>query len=397
MTAIHIAGQQSTAGIFSGIAANRTRNLCFAAILQCDGFRSIGRSAFCEVVRRPLLPPLLDTLELLRRNDLQFGKYFQYAFTTSQHAGIGDIDENILNGGIVKRFTGAEVDEALLFERGGCLSSAVAVLVGQIKDTAHSGGLHGVDLNIKQLAVLFAHASLLHQLIAIGRVTATESTLHDDLPKPRLGTDRGFDTFAGRLPVTDVVQQLVHMVIKPLLTFLGTPDLNTVVDKPFHDEGRFVIAPAKAVKHENKKDVKDVQCRLALDLLYSVALLGRHFEAGDTFFGKLPNNVPAHLCGKLMTPLFLHGDVVFFDLLQCGNTVQAANSFAQSHAPLRLERPNVAVFQNRSDGGHGIISRKRRESEMHMESIYLQRYHVFRSSHSLFLLLQYPIHWGNVQ
>lgn len=98
-----------------------------------------------------------------------------------------------------------------------------------------------------------------------------------------------------------------------------------------------------------------------------------------------------------MAPLFLHGDVVFFDLLQCGNTVQAANSFAQSHAPLRLERPNVAVFQNRSDGGHSIISRKRRESEMHMESIYLQRYHVFRSGHSLFLLLQYPIHWGNVQ
>ena len=98
-----------------------------------------------------------------------------------------------------------------------------------------------------------------------------------------------------------------------------------------------------------------------------------------------------------MASLLLHGDVILFDLLQRGNAVQAANSFAQSHAPLRLKRPNVTVFQNRSDGGHGIISRKRRESEIHMESIYLQRYHVFRSSHSLFLLLQYPIHWGNVQ
>ena len=188
------------------------------------------------------------------------------------------------------------------------------------------------------------------------------------------------------------------MVIKPLLAFLGTPDLNTVVNKPFHNEGCFVIAPAKAVKHENKKDVKGVQCRLALDLLYGIALLGGDLEAGHAFLRKLANNVPTHLRGELMAPLFLHGDVVFFDLLQRGNTVQAANSFAQSHAPLRLERPNVAVFQNRSDGGRGIISRKRRESEMHMESIYLQRYHVFRSGHSLFLLLlQYPIHWGNVQ
>ena len=73
------------------------------------------------------------------------------------------------------------------------------------------------------------------------------------------------------------------MVIKPLLAFLGTPDLNTVVDKPFHNEGCFVIAPAKAVKHENKKDVKGVQCRLALDLLYGIALLGGDLEAGHAF------------------------------------------------------------------------------------------------------------------
>ena len=142
MTAIHIAGQQSTAGIFSGITAKRAGNLCFAAILQRDGFRSIGRSAFCEVVRRPLLPPLLDTLELLRRNDLQFGKYFRYAFTASQHAGIGDIDEDILNGGIVKRLTGAEVDEAFLFERGRGFPPTIAVLIRQLENTPDSDSLH---------------------------------------------------------------------------------------------------------------------------------------------------------------------------------------------------------------------------------------------------------------
>ena len=381
MTAIHIAGQQSTAGIHSGITAKRAGNPCFAAILQRNCLCAVGSGTLSQIVRRSLLPAFLHTLELLRRNDLQFGKYFRYAFTASQHAGIGDVDENILNGGIVKRLTGAEVDEALLLECGRGFPPTIAILICQLENAPDSGSLHRVYLNVKQLPVLFAHASLLHQLIAIGRVTATESTLHDDLPKPRLGTNGGLDTFAGRLPVTDVVQQLVHMVVKPLLAFLGAPNLDSVVDEPFHDEGRFVIAATQPVKHENKKDVKCVQRSFALDLLYSVALLGRHFEAGDAFFGKLSNNVPAHLCGKLMTPLFLHGDVVFFDLLQRGNTVQAANSFAQSHAPLRLERPNVAVFQNRSDGGHGIISRKRRESEMHMESIYLQRYHVFRSGH----------------
>lgn len=297
----------------------------------------------------------------------------------------------------MERLTGAEVEESFLFERGGGLSSTVAVLVGQIKDTTHSSGFQGVDLNIKQLAVLFAHASLLHQLIAIGRVTATKSSLHNDLPQTGLGTNRGLDAFAGRLPVTDVVQQLVHMVIKPLLAFLGAPNLDAVVDEPFHNERCFVIAPAKAVKHENKKDVKGVQCRLALNLLYGVALLGGDLEAGYAFLGKLSNNVPTHLCGELMASLLLHGDVILFDLLQRGNAIQAANSFSQGHASLRLERPNVAVLQNCSDGGHGIIRRKWCKGKMHMESIYLQRYHVFRSCHSLSPFLQYPIHLRNVR
>lgn len=398
MTAIHIAGQQSTAGIHSGIAAKWTGNFCLAAILQRNCLCAVGSGTLSQIVRRSLLPAFLHTLELLRRDNLQVRKYLRDTLTASEYTGVSNIDEDVLDGGVMERLTRAEVDEALLFERSGGFSATVAVLVGQIENAAHSRGFHGVDLNIKQLTVLLAYAPLLYQLIAIGRVTATKSALHNDLPQTGLGTNGGLDAFAGRLPVTDVVQQLVHMVIKPLLAFLGAPDLDAVVDEPFHNEGCFVIAAAKAVKHENKENVKGVQCSFTLNLLYGVALLGGHFEAGDTFLGKLSNNVPTHLCGELMASLLLHGDVILFDLLQRGNAIQAANSFSQGHASLRLERPNVAVLQNCSDGGHGIIRRKWCKGKMHMESIYLQRYHVFRSCHSLFLLLlQYPIHWGNVQ
>ena len=187
--------------------------------------------------------------------------------------------------------------------------------------TDSESALHECEIYIKQLTVLFAYAPLLYQLIAIGRVTATKSALHNDLPQTGLGTNGGLDAFAGRLPVTDVVQQLVHMVIKPLLAFLGAPNLDAVVDEPFHNERCFVIAPAKAVKHENKKDVKGVQCRLALDFLYGVALLGGDLEAGHAFLGKLSNNVPTHLCGELMASLLLHGDVILFDLSNGRNTV----------------------------------------------------------------------------
>ena len=144
MTAIHIAGQQSTAGIFSGITAKRAGNLCFAAILQRDGFRSIGRSAFCKVVRRPLLPALLHTLELLRRDNLQVRKYLRDTLTASEYTGVSNIDENVLDGGVMEWLTRAEVEKALLFERSGGFSATVAVLVGQIENAAHSRGFHGV-------------------------------------------------------------------------------------------------------------------------------------------------------------------------------------------------------------------------------------------------------------
>ena len=205
MTAIHIAGQQSTAGIHSGITAKRAGNPCFAAILQRNCLCAVGSGTLSQIVRRSLLPAFLHTLELLRRDNLQVRKYLRDTLTASEYTGVSNIDENVLDGGVMERLTRAEVEKALLLECGRGFPPTIAVLIRQLENAAHSRGFHGVDLNIKQLTVLLAYAPLLHQLIAIGRVTTTKSALHDDLPQPGLGTNGGLDAFAGRLPVTDVV------------------------------------------------------------------------------------------------------------------------------------------------------------------------------------------------
>lgn len=176
------------------------------------------------------------------------------------------------------------------------------------------------------------------------------------------------------------------MVIKPLLAFLGTPDLNTVVDEPFHNERCFIVAAAKAVKHENKENIKGAHCRFPLDLLYGITLLGGNLEAGHAFFREFPDDIPAHLCSELMASLFLHGNVIFLNLFQGGNTVQTANFFTQGGTSLRLQRPNVAVLQNRTDGFCGITVREWRKSKMYMKSVYLQRHRVLSSCHGMLLL-----------
>lgn len=226
----------------------------------------------------------MHTLKLLRRDDLQVREYLRNALTTSEHACVGDIDENVLDGRVVKGLSRAEIEKTLLFERGGGFPATVAILVGQVKDAADGGSLHGIDLNVIQLPIFLAHAPLFYQLIAVRSVPAAESPLHNDLSQTSLGTDGGLDALARRLPVTDVIQQLVHMIIESLLAFLGTPDLNAVVDKPLHNKRRFVITASKAVEHKHKKNIKGAQGRFPLDLLYSVPLLSGDLEAGHALF-----------------------------------------------------------------------------------------------------------------
>ena len=118
VTAIHIAGQQSTAGIHSGIAAKWTGNFCFAAILQRNCLCAVGSGTLSQIVRRSLLPAFLHTLELLRRDNLQVRKYLRDTLTASEYTGVSNIDENVLDGGVMERLTRAEVEKALLLECG---------------------------------------------------------------------------------------------------------------------------------------------------------------------------------------------------------------------------------------------------------------------------------------
>ena len=48
------------------------------------------------------------------------------------------------------------------------------------------------------------------------------------------------------------------MGIKPLLSLLGAPDLDTVFDKPLYNEWRFVLSASQAVKHEYQQHIKPV-------------------------------------------------------------------------------------------------------------------------------------------
>lgn len=186
------------------------------------------------------------------------------------------------------------------------------------------------------------------------------------------------------------------MVIKPLLAFLGAPNLDSVVDEPFHDEGRFVIAATQPVKHEYKMSKAFSAASRWISCMASRCLADT--LKPETPFRKTPEQCPSPSVRQTHDTAVSAWGCRLFRPASAWKHGTGSKLFCPKSRPLTPGASERNCFQNRSDGGHGIISRKRRESEIHMESIYLQRYHVFRSGHSLFLLLlQYPIHWENVQ
>ena len=110
---------------------------------------------------------------------------------------------------------------------------------------------------------------------------------NSDICKSLFGQKSAFDALAGCLPVTDIVKQLVNVIVEPLLPLYGAPNFNAITDKPLYDKGRFVISAAETVKHIDKQNIETPGNGFLLQFLHGVALFCRFLETGYAFFVKL--------------------------------------------------------------------------------------------------------------
>ena len=120
----------------------------------------------------------------------------------------------------MKGFAGALVYNALFLQLSRDTPSTISKTVCQIKYFLNGAGLCRIDLDIVEFSILFSGTSFFDQLIPIGGASTAETSLLYDLPQTSLGSYGGFQAFARCLPIPDVVHELVHMSIKPLLSFL---------------------------------------------------------------------------------------------------------------------------------------------------------------------------------
>ena len=201
------------------------------------------------------------------------------------------------------------------------LLCAVALVNVLVENQPDDLSFRFINHKVADFLILLVHPTKADTLVAKRHGAACIVAFPGELFQPCPGTDRGFQTFAGCLPVADVVHQLVHMGVKSLLSFVHAPDFDALLREPFHDKGRFIITATETVKHEHQQDVKlALHCGL-LDFLEFITVFGRLLKAGNAFFGKFLDDLPALTFCKVAAGFFLHGDVVFLDLSFGRNTV----------------------------------------------------------------------------
>ena len=179
--------------------------------------------------------------------------------------------------------------------------------------------------------ILFIEAPLLFQAVSIGNDPAAEPPLLHDLRQTGLCSGGGFEALTGGLPVTDVVQQFVDMIIHLLLPFHCAPHFDSVADEPLHHKGRLIVPPPQAVEHEHQQDVKLPFLGILTDLLNGVAVSGSYLETGDALFRKLFDDRPSLAFRKFTAVLFLHRDIIFFYLSFGRDSIEAIYSFVFFH------------------------------------------------------------------
>ena len=178
-----------------------------------------------------------------------------------------------------------------------------------------------VDFQLTDFLIFLVHATLFYTLVPESNRSTGIVTFLCKLFYTGASTDRSFDTFAGCLPVADVVHQLIDMGIKTLLTFIYAPDLDPLLREPFHDKGRFVVTPTQTVKHEHQQNIKLSGSSSLLKQLELIAVFCRFLKTGNAFFGKLLDDFPALPFCKFVAGFFLHGYVILFDLSNGRNAV----------------------------------------------------------------------------
>ena len=122
----------------------------------------------------------------------------------------------------------------------------VALPDDQIKHFADDGGSFFINHQVEKRAIPFSDSALMNELISIRTCAPAPDPIFRHLLVCSFDTERSLFTFTARRPKSHVVHEAVNLIVKALLAFPGAPYFDSMLDKPFDQEGRFIFLTAQS-------------------------------------------------------------------------------------------------------------------------------------------------------
>lgn len=132
--------------------------------------------------------------------------------------------------------------------------------------------------------------------------------------------------FSFTLPVANVVKQPVCVTVQDLFALFDTDDADTMLDKSFDNERRFIAPAPDSVKHKNEQDIEALLEYVLAQLLQGISIFSWGFESRNAAFLVSSDDPPPMLPSIFMARLSLHGDIVMIGFSRCRNPVQTSDA-----------------------------------------------------------------------
>ena len=146
--------------------------------------------------------------------------------------------------------------------------------------------------------------------------------------------------------------KLISVILDTLLSFVGAPHLNAMVDKPLQNEGSFTVDASQTVKHVDQQNVEGFLFRLLSQFLDHVPLGRGNLGAGNAFLGLLCHDPPAVILCELPALNFLERDVIVVHLSFGGDPIgqrrtgRICGEFQLLRVKPAVVQPSLVCFRN---------------------------------------------------
>lgn len=171
-----------------------------------------------------------------------------------------------------------------------------------------------IGRGITSFLVLLIRPAGTSALMTGERNTTYVITFPNRLFRPYPNASENFRAFTKYLPMTSMIRRLIRVNIGPLLSFIRTPSLSTLLNRPLRGGKHFVVATARTIGRRRRRSIGLTLRYNLLSFLGFIAFFNEFLRTKGTFFKGLLSSLPTLAFYGITANFFLRKSIIFLGL-----------------------------------------------------------------------------------